>query len=643
MQAAKTIRFWMVLGLAAMTGSVTRAQLKVGDETSLNFNANASVGYVRSWDGTDSNSAAYGFNGNLTGFYHDPRFLSFTANPYLNQSDLNSSSSSNTLASGIYSQANFLSATKTPMTFSYSRDYNRDSTSTLPGSGIGYITHGNGQGFGATASYLPDDWPSITAAFSHSSSDYSVDGQPGSGNSHLNTFSLNSRYDLANTILSASYSQTWVNSQTPILGSVDSVLNQNTDTGNFFASASRSFGTRAGLSASYTHSSVHGEYADTSLNETYDSLYGHANLKATSQLSLGAYFAYSSNLSGQYFTNIITGAGAQKGAPVTSTGESTTTSGSTRYTNSFLSYGADAGYQVFSCLSLIGRVEHRIQGQASDLPDFTSTEMTGTAMCNHKLWGGGLGLSGSASYSFAPLYTLENSSGNMAEKQTGQSSFLGESTTVSYSHPLGSWNGSISGNYSHGLTTFLVGYIQTSYGGGANITRTLRHWAISGSASVSRAHVDTSTLSDTNSVNFSGTVTHKNTSLTGSYSQSQGNALQVGTSIVPVAGSTGGVENLLIQYNGQSYGIGASWRPKRRWTLVGNYAHVDYSSLNPLIGATPVRTRSTQMSFRSEYSFRQLYLVTGYGRVDQGSNQVGATPYLYNTFYFGIQRQFNFF
>jgi len=642
MRAAKTIRFWIVLGLATMTGSVTRAQLKIGDDTSLNFNANASVGYVRSWDGTDSNSAAYGFNGNLTGFYHDPRFLSFTANPYLNQSNLNSTSSSNSLASGIYSQANFLSASKTPMTFSYSRDYNRDSTSTLPGSGIGYITHGNGQGFGASASYLPENWPSITASFAHSSSDYEVDGQPGTGNSHLNTVSLNSRYDLANTILSASYSQTWVNSQTPIFGSVDSMLNQNTDSGNFFASASHSFGTRAGLHASYSRSSVHGEYADTRLDETYDNLYGNANLKVTSQLSLGAYFSYSSNLSGQYFTNVITGAGAQKGAPVTSTGESTT-SGSTRYTNSFLSYGADAGYQVLSCLSLIGRVEHRIQGQAGGLPDFTSTEMVGTAVCNHKLWGGGLGLSGSASYSFAPLYTLENSSGNMTEKQTGQTSFLGESANVSYSHPLGAWNGSITGNYSHGLTTFLVGYLQTSYGGGANITRTLKYWAISASAGISKSHVDASSLSDTNSENFSGTITHRNTSLTGSYSKSQGNALQVGSSIIPVGGSTAGVENLLIQYNGQSYGIGASWRPKRRWTLVGNYSHVDYSSLNPLIGANSVRTRSTQMSFRSEYSVRQLYIVTGYSRVDQGSSQVGTIPYLYNTFYFGIQRQFNFF
>ena len=641
MRAAKTIRFWMVLGLAAMTGSVTWAQLKVGDDTSLNFNANASVGYVRSWDGTDSNSATYGFSGNLTGFYHDPRFLSFSANPYLNQSNLNSTVNSNTLASGIYSQANFLSATKTPMTFSYSRDYDRDSTSTLPGSGIGYITHGNGQGFGASASYLPDDWPSLTASFAHSSSDYAVDGQPGQGNSHLNTFSLNSRYDLANTILSASYSHTWVNSQTPILGSVDSALNQNTNSGNFFASASRSFGTRAGLSVSYSRSSVHGDYADTTLDQTYDNLYGHANFKATSRLSLGAYFAYSSNLSGQFFTNIITGAGAQK-TPVTSTGEATT-SGANRYTNSFLSYGADAGYQVFSCLSLIGRVEHRIQGQAGGLPDFTSTETTGTAMCNHKLWGGGLGLSGSASYSFAPLYALQNSSGSTAEKQTGQTSFLGESATASYSHPLGAWNGSVSGNYSHGLTTFLVGYIQTTYGGGASISRTLRYWAMSASASVSKAHVDTSTLSDTDSESLSGTLTHRNTSLTGSYSKSQGNALQVGSSIVPVAGSTGGVENLLIRYNGQSYGIGASWRPKRRWTLVGNYAHVDYSSLNPLIGTNPVRTRSTQLSFRSEYGFRQLYVVTGYNRVDQGSNQVGATPYLYNTYYFGIQRQFNFF
>jgi len=645
MRAGTKIRTWLVLGLATLTASSGLAQLKVGNETSLNLNATASVGYDRTWDGSDSDDIVYGFNGLLSGFYHDPRFLSFSANPFLNQSNTNSSSTSSTLASGIYSQAQFLSATKTPMEFSYSRDYNRQSTMSIPGSGIGYLTHGNGQGFGAAASYLPDDWPSITAAFAHTGSDYEAEGQPGIGHSHLNSLTLNSGYNIWGTTFNATFAESWVNSQTPILGTTETQLDQNTNSNLFLISASRAFGTRGSVGFGYSRSGTHGSYAGTSLDSTYNNFQANGTLKATSRINLGAFLAYSSDLTGSFFSNVISGIGAQKGTQGSAAGEAISSS-STRYTSDFLSYGADAGYQVLSGLSLTARIDHRIQGQQDGLPDFTSTTMSGTALYTHKLWGGGLGLSSGVSYSFAPIYTIQRastSSGGVTAKETGQTSFVGNNESLSYSHHLGAWYGSINGNYSHGLTTYLVGYTQTSYGAGANLSRAMKNWAFNGSANYSHTHVDASSLSDTNSETFTATLSHRNLSGSGSYSKSQGNALQVGGSIVPVAGSTAGIEENLIQYHGESYGAGLGWRPKRRLSITANYAHLDYSSLNPLVGPTPVRTLSTQISARSEYSFRQLSLVIGYSRVEQSTNQTNITPYLFNSFFFGITRSFNFF
>ena len=645
MREGTKIRIWLVFGLSALMTSAASAQLKVGDDTYLNMNASASVGYDKVWDGVDSDSLTYGFNGNLAGYYHDPRFLTFTANPFLNQSNLNSTSTSNTLASGIYSNAEFLSGSKTPMQFTYSRDYNRDSTTSLPGVTTGYVTHGNGQGFSASGSYLPDDWPTLSGSFSHSSSDYEVEGQKGTGRSHTNIASIGTGYNLWQTLLSASYNKSWLNSETPLFGSEESFLNQNTTAGTFLFSATHPFGTRASIGTTYSRSTIHGDYADTNLDSTYNNLSANATLRVTNKLNVASFMSYSSDLSGSFFTNIISGTGSQKAASGSLTGEAGTTE-SSRYTSSFLNYGASAGYQLIPGLSLVGRIDHRIQGQGNGLPDFTSTTTTGPVLYTHKVWGGGLGLSASGSYNYAPLYTFQSGSGTSTKvtaTQNGQTSFVGESASASYSHMIGAWSASVSGNYSYGLTTILVGYTQTSYGGSASLSRSVKNWAMTLSSSVSKGHVDASSLSDTRSENFSGTLTHRNFNINGSYGTSQGNALQVGGSIIPVPGSGTGVAKYLIQYNGETYGLGIGWRPRRRWTLTGNYSYLDYGSLNPLIGSSAVHTHSRQITARSEYGFRQMFFYAGFGRVDQGSNHVGTTPYLYNTFYFGINRYFNFF
>src|ERR1043165_1602804 len=138
------------------------AQVQWG-ENSMNANALLGSGYTSTvqTNAPDLSSWFLTLAGNLNGSYHDPRFLSYTISPYLNQSNLNSNFNSTTSTSGVNAVANLLSASKTPMQLSYA--YARDSEGifNVPGEVGSYKTVGNAQDIGFSAAYLPEDWPSL--------------------------------------------------------------------------------------------------------------------------------------------------------------------------------------------------------------------------------------------------------------------------------------------------------------------------------------------------------------------------------------------------------------------------------------------------------------------------------------------------
>jgi hypothetical protein len=635
--------------LAGFVVPCAYGQLKVGDETELNLTGSASLGYNRVWDATTSDSVAYGFDAQLSGSYHDPRFLNYTVNPYLNQSNLNSTFNSNTLASGVNAQANFLSDSRTPVQFTYVRDYNRQGTFNVPGSLGNYITNGNGQSFSVNASYLPENWPSIQGTYVHAGTDYEVLGTPGTGRSHSDLFGLSSAYVLWDTNLSASYTKSWVNSESPAFGAPDQFITQNTAQDTFQVSASRKIFTKANLSGGYSRSHIFGEYSNTNVDSTFNSVYGDLAVTLTDRLTVAGHANYSSNLSGQYFSNIIGGTSGQKGVTTADGGAvgASSTGESLSYTSSYLSYGANASYRATHSLVLLGSIDHRVQGQYNGLPDFTSTISQIGATWTHTLWGGGFGAAYGFSYSWTPVYTYENSTtkpGTITATQTGTSSFMGNSATVSYGRAFGAWSANVAGSYGEGLTKLLVGYTQTNYGASGSISRNVKYWNMSLYASYSNSHVNSTTLADTMTESYGASFSHKNFGASASYGKSSGNALQVLGGIVPTPiPITGTPQDLLIQFYGESYGFGASWKPKRRLNISGTYTRAHYTTINPLAGPAPVNSQTEQYYVRTEYSFRQLFVYTGYSYVSQGYNTATSVPFNYNAFYVGVTRYFNFF
>ena len=642
---------WLLVGLILilLLAPGVYGQLQVGDETQLNLTGSASLGYNRTWDGTASDNVAYGFDAQFNGFYHDPRFLNWAINPYLNQSNLNSNFNSNTLASGVNAQANFLSDSKTPMQFTYVRDYNREGTFNVPGSIGNYITKGSGQAISINAAYLPEDWPSIQGTYVHSGTDYEVVGTPGTGTSRSDLFGLNSAYVLWDTNLSASFTKNWVNSDSPAFGAPGTFLTQNTSQDTFQVSASRKVFSRTSISGGYSRSHILGEYANTTVDSTFSTVNGELSVIATDRLTVAGHANYSSNLSAQYFSNIIGGTSGQKGVSTTDGGAlaSSSSGQSLSYTSNYLSYGANGSYRATRDLIVLGGIDHRVQGQYNGLPDYTSTISQLGATYTHALWGGGFGASYGLSYSWAPVYLYENdpaNPGTVTATQNGTSSFVGNNATVSYGRAFGSWSANIAASYGTGLTKLLVGYTQTNYGTTGSISRNVRNWSMSVHGSYSKSHVDATSLSDTLAASYGASFSHKNFGVSGSYGKSSGNALQVFGGIVPTPiPVTGTPQDLLIQFYGDSYGFGASWKPKRRLNISGTYTRANYTTINPLAGPDPVNSQTEQYYARMEYSFRQLFVYTGYNYVSQGYNTGTTRPFSYNAFYFGVTRYFNFF
>lgn len=646
MRGRMKIRIGLAAGVLALLAGNAHGQLQVGDETTLNLIGSASVGYTRSWDGSTSQGAAYGMDAVLSGVYHDTRFLNFSVSPYLNQSNVNSNFNSNSLASGVNAQANFLNDSRTPIQLSYARDYNREGTFNVPGSTGNFVTIGSGQAFSLNAGYLPEDKPSLHGSFAHSSSDYEVVGVPGSGSSHANQVGLSSAYVLWDTNLSASYTKNWINSESPAFGAPGTILGQDTTQDILQISASRPVFNRASLSGGYSRSHVHGNYADSVLDSTYNTLYGNLSVPVGDRFSVSGHANYNSDLSGQFFSNVISGLSGDKGVSQPSAQGTATGGNNLSYTTNFLSYGATGSYRWLQNLVTLGSIDHRIQGQSGGLSDFTSTIMQLQTTWTHKLLGGGLGIGYGFSYSFAPLYSFQNNPANPGTyiaTQTGTASFRGNNASVSYGRQFGNWSGSISGSYSQGLTTVVVGYTQTAYTATASVSRNVKYWNVALHSSYSNSHLNGSTLADNRMTNYGGSLSHGSLGISGSYSQSSGNALQVGTGIVPTPIPVGGPQNLLIQYHGDSYGVGVGWRPMRRLNFSGAYSHANYTTINPLSGSLPVRSSTEQYFARTEYYFRQLFVYTGYSHVGQGYSQALFVPASYNVYYFGVVRRFNFF
>ncbi|MBI1739321.1 MAG: hypothetical protein HY233_06495 [Acidobacteriales bacterium] len=620
MKTGRPNRIGLVLLGILLLAPLTFAQLQVGDNTTLKLNGMAGLGWTGTYDGNSLNSLTYGFSGNLTGDYYDERFLNWSINPYLNQSRLNSNFNSTSSATGVSALANFLSSSRTPMQFTYQRDHNAEGTFNVPGSTGSYRTVGDDQSVGVTASYLPEDWPSIQGNFSHSGSSYEVIGNPGGGSAHAAAFGLSSAYEVFDTRLSGSYTKSYGSSESPLLGQQGGTLKTDNSQDSLQFGANRRLSSWSSGSFNFGRSHLNADYVGARTNATFNTISGLLSAQATKRLSFNFHANYSSNLSAQFLSEVFNGSKAANGE----------TKGLS-FTSSYLNYGVTSGYNIARDLTATGSINHQVQGQPG-FPDVSSTIMNAGLTWSHQVLGGSLGAHYGIAHYFSPLQVRTNN-----QTVTKDSTFTGQNAAVSYGRTFFGFATSGSFSYGRSLTTLLVGYVQNNYSANGSVSRNVRNWNVAVSGSYSNAHIEHITVTDSSNQSYAASLSHKSLGLSANYSRGNGSGLQVGSNIIP---NPGPGPLPLVLFSGESYGGGLSYRPVRRWTVSSTFTKLKYNTLN--LGQNSNNT-SEQFFLRSDYHFRQMYFNFGYSHLTQGFGVGPARPATIDTVFFGVSRRFDIF
>jgi hypothetical protein len=610
----------LVLMGILLLAPLAAAQLQVGDNTTLKLNAVAGVGWTDTHDGNDLNGLTYGFSGNFTGDYYDDRFLNWSISPYLNQSKLNSNFYSTSSATGVSALANFLSSSRTPMQFTYSRDHNAEGTFNVPGSTGSYRTVGDGQAVGVTAAYLPEDWPSLQGSFSHSGSNYEVIGNPGGGTAHATAFGLSSAYDLFDTKLSGSYTKSFSTSETPLLGEAGATLKTDSNQDSLQFGANRRLASWSTGSFSFGRSHLNANYVGARTDATFDTISGLLSAQATQRLSFNFHANYSSNLNAQFLSNVLNG-----GAAVNDETKSLT------FTSNYLNYGVTSGYNIAHNLTATGSINHQVQGQPG-FPDSSSTIMNTGISWAHQVLGGSFGAHYGIAYYFSPLLVRAND-----QTATKDSTFTGQNAAVSYGRTFAGFATSGSFSYGRSLTTLLVGYVQSNYSANGSVSRNVKNWNFAVSGSYTNAHIENITITDSSNSGYSASLSHRNLGLSANYSRGNGSGVLVGNNIIP---NPGPGPLPLVLFSGESYGGGLNYRPIRRWTVSTTFTKLKYNTLN--LGQNSINT-SEQFFLRSDYHFRQMDFNFGYSHLTQGFGVGPVQPATIDTVFFGVSRRFDIF
>jgi len=130
-------------------------------------------------------------------------------------------------------------------------------------------------------------------------------------------------------------------------------------------------------------------------------------------------------------------------------------------------------------------------------------------------------------------------------------------------------------------------------------------------------------------------------SMTGSYSISNGNAIQTGAGLVPTPVPTPILpSSLVILYGGKSYSFGLGASPIRRLTFGASYS----KSSSDTGGDTPASfNKNEQYNAYFQYQFRKVYLTGGYAKLSQSFSASTVPPANVSSFFIGVSRWFNFF
>jgi hypothetical protein len=611
----KTQTGWLlVLTTVLMLTAGASAQVTVGDNIQMGLNGDASVGWTGQYDGQDTSSLAFGFNGNLTGSYYNPKFLNWRINPYYNQSRFNSNFNSISAAKGVNAAVGLFTGSNTPIEVNFQKAYDAQSQLNFPGTTGAYETRGNSTSFDVNAGLYYEDYPTLNVSFGQSASNYEVLGSDTTGSGDSRFFTTSSSYTLAGFDLSGRFNLSRIGNTLPFASGFDGEKVNTYQRGLTFSSNRRLLDWMR-WGATYSRNHVNTDYVLNPTNASFSVVNTDLSMTPTSKLSVNVFTNYSSNVNAQIISGIV-GGGPSGGA-------GTPAALPTRNVlSNYLDYGANAGYAVTQQLTVTARIDRRQQDYSQSSITTTSDVFSSGVSYGRNFLGGNIG----AHYGFSWFDT-----------NAGNAGATGHSASLSYTRDVLGFNAGVGGQYSHNVATALVGYSQDGYSGNASIAHPLwRGWNVGVGGTYGKNKINGLSEGATSIQSFNATLSAPRFSLSGSYNKNYGNSLPFGTGggVVPpiIPG--------LIFYRGNSWGVAAGVNPTRRLHITGSYSHTQYHTDN-LTSITD--SLSNRLEIRSEYRWRQMTFNGGYAQISQGIGATFNSPDTIKVVYFGVTRHFDVF
>jgi hypothetical protein len=615
MKVAKYIIGIAVLVMAQLAAAQQQQPMSLGENTKLNAGGLFTFGYQGDYGDAvpSSHGLDLGFDGKVSGYYYNPNFLSFTVNPYYDQSRADSSYQSLTGSNGVNATANFFSGSKFPGSVTYSFADNSTGTLGLTGQ-PNFTTMGKSQGFGVNWSVLLPNLPTISVGYSQGSGNSTLYGTSEEDNSSTRLFNLHSNYQIAGFRLNAFFNHNSLNSEFPSFLTGDQPATLSSSDHDFGFSGQHALPehgsvyvtyNRASAASNYLTSDGQDESASNTSTYTDSTETANASFHPTPKLSWNVTQSYTNNLNGYVAQNIGGNGGPVPGLDLGSGSYSSTFSGGATYNfTNFLSSSVMATYY-----------DQHYFGQS-----YTGEYLAGTLNYGKRLW---------------DTFTF---SGSIIESSSGvASSSLGLIGNVNYFHRFGGWQTSGQFSYAQNVQTILITYTTSYYSYTANVRHRVPGgltWIAAFNGNHSGLTQDQGTSSHSES--YSTSLSMRRVQANSFFTQSSGiSLLGAGGVISPVP--TPGLTDYIL-FTGSAYGGGFAVTPVSRLSISGTFSR----ALSNTLSTTDSHNNTEIYNAQLQYHLRRIGLLAGYTRFTQGISLVGA-PVNSTSYFVGMTRWFNFF
>jgi hypothetical protein len=589
--------------------------LTIGENAHLNAGATVSLGYAGDYGDAiqSSHGLNWGMNGAASGYYYNPNFLSFSVEPYYNQSRNDSDNQSLTGASGVTGNMNLFTGSNFPGSVNY--HYSHNSTGTFGLAGLpNFTTVGDGQGFGVNWSALLPGLPTLSVGYSQGEGKSNIYGTSEQADSSTKLFNLRSGYRLAGFSLSAYYNHQDLNSNSPeFLTSEPQMATQESSGQSEGVGATHGLPLHGTFYADFNRSTASDNFSEgpamgtNSSNYTNDTENAGVTIHPTNKLSLSANQEYLGDLSG-YLAQSLN----PNGLPVAGVnlGQGTHS----------LTEGAGVGYQMTNYLASSAQATHYDQTYFGQ--NHTGTFVSGTLSYGKRLFN---------MFSFTA-----NVIDSSIDEQNNAVGFMGN---VNYFHRIQNWETSGNFSYAQNVQTILITYTTSYYNYSGQVHRRFGeglkwHW----SASVGGTHSGLSqTPGSTNhSESYSTAFGNRRFNLQATYSQGIGESILGGGGLLGLP-PTPGVTNQIL-FSGDSYGGGISGALAKNLVIAGVYSRAISNTVALVSSHNDTQIYNAQL----QYHMRKISFQAGYTRFTQGISILGL-PASTTSYYAGFSRWFNFF